>query len=204
MRKNYYIIILVLSIILGGCNKINNNITQNTVVDNSQEKTSVQKNQNVDSQKETNTEKSQSIIYTNDKLGFSLELPETWKESYIINEYEEGFIEVSFIGQSKVSKGYIGDTKYSDGLLMFYIVTSKVLEEFPLDQGKKIGNINGMDFYYATATDYAIGALDLSEDQAMSDLITDKAERGLMQVDYIKAKEMEKDIDEILKTFKAN
>jgi hypothetical protein len=128
-------------------------------------------------------------------LGF----PQSWKGYYKIEEGDTNYIEVYFIGQSKISKGENGN-----GLFMFYIGTEEAFNDLFTDGNRNIGNIKGVDYYYATGTDYSLGALDLSTDQSSSENITDQTERKLMDEDFHKAQEMQKDIDGILKTFKQN
>jgi hypothetical protein len=137
----------------------------------------------------------QGEIYENKKLGFTLELPASWKGNYIIHEYEDS-IEVCFIGQSETSKGLLNGSNKVNGLTMFFIGNEDCIKkkEF-LDGAQEIGESNGVKYYYFTGTDYAIGAL-------MSDYIKGEQEKKLASDDLLIAKEMEKDINSILSTFK--
>lgn len=152
---------------------------------------------------DVNTTVNQTIVYSNAKLGFILEFPKTWDGHYSIEDIGDKMIRVNFIGNSKAGQGFVGDTQESNGLLMFYIGKEGAFNDLEVDSKKEIGTINGIDICFAVGTDYPIGSLDLSTDQSMSDLVTDKSERELMKNDFLKAKEMEADIENVLRTFKS-
>ncbi len=183
-------ITLILALVLAGCNKIENNINTAENISAGGEGDSLKSGEN-----EAKTSK--SIVYTNTKLGFTLDFPQSWEGNYIIKEYDEDFIGVHFIGQSEMGRG-----EDNDGLFMFYIGTEDALAELFADGNTIIGTANGRDFYYATGTDYPLSSLDLSSDETLSEMIKDENERKLMQDDFAKAKQMEADIENIIKTFK--
>ena len=137
-----------------------------------------------------------SISYENTNMGFMLKFPQSWNESYSIKVKDTEYIEVYFFGQSKLSKGEDGD-----GLFMFSIGTEEALKDSYFDIVKKTGMSNGKDYYYAIGRDYPLSALDVNSNEFIEDLIKDENEIGLMNEDFIKAREMEKDIPGILQSF---
>jgi len=136
-----------------------------------------------------------TILYESKKFGYTLEFPVSWEGNYIIHENDD-FIEVCFIGQSETSKGLFYESDKIQGLRMFCIGKESFIHdgEF-LDSVYEIGESGGEKYYYFTGTDYPIGGL-------MDEYIEDEEEKKLMASDLIKAKEMEKDIESILNTFK--
>ena len=137
-----------------------------------------------------------SITYENSNMGFMLTFPQSWNESYSIKESDAEYIEVYFIGQSKLSKGEDGN-----GLFMYAIGTEEALIDSYISIVKKIGMSNGKGYYYAIGRDYPLSALDVNSNEFIEDLIRDKDEIELIKEDFIKASEMEKDIPHILQTF---
>lgn len=218
MKKMYLIIveILILSAFLVGCNNIDSSKVRtsthteakttpksNATLNNSTTGTSTEVEKNSSSNTSTTNNstiaKKENIIYKNLKLGFTMEFPTSWKGHFVIKNGDTDYIEVHFIGKSKISKGDEGN-----GLFMFYIGTEAAFNDLFTDGKKKIGTANGTDYYYATGTDYPLSALDLTTDQYSNESVSDEKERKLMGEDFAKAKEMEKDIQSILKTFKTN
>lgn len=144
--------------------------------------------------------KADDIVYKNNKFNYTLKFPVSWRGNYIVNENnEEGYIEVCFIGKSNVSKNYNQETNKAEGLSMFFVSTERYLKENEFTDGAmKIGKSHHVNFYYFTNTDYPLGAL---FDTYKSSTIN-KKERDLAHNDFIKATKMEKDIKDILKTFR--
>ncbi len=143
------------------------------------------------------------LIYKNLELGYSLEFPESWRGHCLLDESDSGFLRIAFVGESKISKYAESDSKdKSVGITMFYIGSENFIkdEQF-IDSVEKIGTARQINYYYFTNTDYPLGVLDTSE-QVVSELVYDDQEKQLMQSDFNKARQMEKDIDSIKKTFK--
>lgn len=188
MRKNISIIIStgIVLLSLAGCGAGEKNpVVEVTPV-----------NQNI------GTISSQSFLYVNKILGFSLELPKKWSGSYDVkiltdaNEKTKDVIELDFVGKSEKSK---------NGLPMFYIGTKEALSagNYKIN-GDKIGTTLGKDYFYATSTEDSLGVLDIEHLSAGLSQEFDSIQKELMQSEFKKAKEMEKDADTIVKSFKSN
>lgn len=107
-------------------------------------------------------------------------------------------IDVSFIGKSQTSKGYLSDSNVIEGLYMFSIGSEEFVNDDQfVDSVKKIGKAHGVNLYFFTGTDYSLGDLVDYEGYEM-----DKEEKKLACQDHIKAQKMMKDVDNILKTFR--
>ncbi len=163
-------------------------------IDDSNEKTGV-----YFSKGQSNSLKNQVITYVNKESGFALDFPKSWEGYYAVNDSEKDYIRVSFTGKSKFGKGFNDETNTYDGLQMFVICSENNLNEF-LDGKKKIGTVNGINYYYATGTDYPIGAL---KDYIDMDMGSNEQEKNLVQSDYDKAREMEMDVEKISNSFRA-
>lgn len=172
IKRDFLIIVFIIIFLLIGCNSIN---CDAIVINNS----------NV-------------LIYQNTKFKFSLQFPKSWSSYFMINEKAEDYIIINFIGKSKVSKAILDSGEVS-GTTIFYIGNEKYIQnnEF-IDSIKKIGKSHKINYYYFTGTDYPIGGLN----DFYHDPNVDKKEKVLIYNDYLKAKQMEKDIENILKTFK--
>ena len=137
-------------------------------------------------------------IYKNKRLGFMINIPKSWKGNYIIDDFSDGSIGISFIGKSKLSKNYSEESKKSMGLPMFYIGSESCVKKLEfIDSVQKIGAVKKIKFYYYTSTDYPLGAL-----KPEFGSVSEK-EKKLAEADYLKSQEMSKDIEKILKSFKA-
>jgi hypothetical protein len=113
---------------------------------------------------QTSQEKSDnSLVYENQKYGFTLELPEEWKNHYGVEEREEGdehFISFSY---------QYGDKTFPDSI-MTIIVKNKTKEEVDLENQESgfpteyIATFNGKSFVYV----YNIGdpSIDLMNEPA--------------------------------------
>lgn len=142
-----------------------------------------------------NVSESQFETYESKKFGFALQFPISWGDNYIIKESED-YLEVSFIGNSETSKNYDEDLSMLNGLTMFYIGSEDYINDMEfIDNAQEIGKVHNINYYYFTSTDYPLGAL-------MSEYIEDEKEKELAANDYLIAKEMTKDIENIIKTFK--
>jgi hypothetical protein len=152
--------------------------------------------------KKSDTNQKQYRIYENKKFRFTLQIPLSWNGYYIVDESAEDYIKVNFVGSSKTSKYFTSeDPEKITGLTMFFIGNENYIRNNDfIDGSRKIGISNKINYYYFTSTDYLIGVLyDVFNDPN----IKDKEEKKHAYSDFIKAKQMEKDIDGILKTFKA-
>ena len=145
---------------------------------------------------ECNGVESQFKTYESKKFGFTLQFPISWDNYYIIKESED-YIEVNFVGDSEMSKNYDEDLSKLNGLTMFYIGSEDFINDNEFkDSAQEIGRVHDINYYYFTNTDYPLGAL-------ISEYIEDENEKKLAADDYLKAKEMTKDVENITKTFKA-
>lgn len=124
------------------------------------------------------------ITYANENLGYSLEIPESWDGYYKIHE-EYGSITVAYYGDSEASKGE--DDK---GIAMFFIVDELTAQNESgfLDSVQDIGVARGINYFYATTTDFSLSAL-YDETNKNND-------------DWDRAHEMMDDVPDILKSFK--
>ena len=146
---------------------------------------------------EDNPTQTNSLVYKDEAMGFTLDFPISWKEYYIVNKTSEDCIEVCFIGKSNASKSiYDSDT---NGLPLFYIATEDyVTNGFVTDRIMVIGVFGNMKYYYFTSTDYPIGMLY----DVYNDIDIDKEARELAYADFLKARQMENEIQGVLKTFR--
>lgn len=148
------------------------------------------------------------LLYKNEKGGYQLEFPLSWKEYFIIdNLNDNGSIRIKFYGRSKT--GTIGGQEYfGGGLPMFFILREEDLKvEYPLDSVREIGTVDNIKYYFATGTGSDISALfSISDPQSAvyqtAEYEIDQRELELAMKDWEKAKEMFDEIDSILKTFK--
>jgi hypothetical protein len=150
-----------------------------------------------------NTKKSstsQYLVYENKKLGFVLQIPKSWNGYYIINDNDD-CVEVNFVGKSKMGKNVDVESNKMNGLTMFYIASEKYVKNNELvDNVREIGSSRKDKYYYFTSSDYPIGVLfDTYNDPELKD----EEEKSKAHDDYLKAKQMEKDIKGIIKSFKA-
>lgn len=145
---------------------------------------------------EYNGLESQFKTYESKKFGFTLQFPISWGDYYIIKESED-YIEVCFVGNSETSKNYDEDLSKLNGLTMFYIGNEDFInDEELIDSAQKIGRVHDINYYYFTSTDYPLGAL-------ISEYIEGEDEKKLAANDYLIAKKMTKDVENITKTFKS-
>lgn len=87
----------------------------------------------------------QDIVYRNEIAGYQITFPEHWRGYYVVTEYREGTAIIGFYGNSYT--GQNGDRHHTkrDGLDMFWIVTNP----HPDMGAIKIGEINGVEYFYA-------------------------------------------------------
>lgn len=136
-------------------------------------------------------EKEEKVItYVNENLGYSLDFPESWEGYYKIHE-DYGNITVAYYGDSDASKGNEHSALGEDGgIVMFFIVDELTAqnENGFLDSVQDIGVARGINYFYATATDFSLSAL--------------YDESGKNNDDWDRAHDMMEDVPEILKSFK--
>lgn len=143
----------------------------------------------------------QNKLYENKRFGFVLQIPTSWEGYYIINESNKNYVEVSFVGESKTSKNIDVDSNKICGLTLFYIANEAYVKNRKfIDGAKEIGSSHKVKYYYFTNSDYPIGAL---YDVFNNSEIKDDEEKLKAYNDYLEAKQMEKDIEGIIKSFKA-
>lgn len=148
-----------------------------------------------------NNTKSLYQVYENEKFGFTIQFPLSWNGFYLIDESAKDYIKVCFVGKSETSKYFYAEgSKNIIGLPMFFIGNENyVKKNESIDKIRKIGISHKINYYYFTSTDYPIGVLyDVYNDSDNKD----EKEKRKAYNDFLKAKQMEKDIDGILKTFK--
>lgn len=203
MSKTFlYCLLFALLVFASACNK---NTTQRIVPNKSNEQTSEEpvSAENIPSPGNDDI----SLIYKNMKLGYQLEFPNDWKGWYLIDEFDNGLIRIKFYGKSKT--GTIAAKEYfGDGLPMFYILPENVLEQNKLlDSIKKIGSVNGVNFFFATGTGFDLGLLysiSISDSFAIdnANYEVDEKELKLAAEDWSKAQQMYSQIDSVLETFR--
>jgi len=165
-------------------------------IDTSEEIDTAEETDTDENSEEYNGLDSQFIVYENKKFGFSLEFPISWGDNYIIKENED-YIEINFVGDSETSKNYYEESSQINGLTMFYIGSEDFINDnIFLDSVREIGRANDISYYYFTDTDYPLSAL-------INDYIKDDNEKKLAADDYIIAKKMTEDIENIIDTFKS-
>lgn len=145
-----------------------------------------------------NIENSKYRTYTNEKLGFSLEIPSEWDGYYNILENTQS-IAFMFRGESDAC------TKYNEsGLLMFYIVSDEVVNSEPLDSIMEIGTVQGISYYYATSTDVSLAPIMLVNDSLINDALEEYGEEQteIVKKDWKKVQEMREDVSKVLQSFK--
>jgi hypothetical protein len=151
---------------------------------------------------ELEIEPEQPIIYRNEKLGFELSFPESWDGWYLINAIGENAIEVAFFGRSILSATDFFNEGGAPGLHIFLVANEAFITEGAfLDSIKEIGIAGAERFYFATTTDYPLGALKDNGEAYFRKL--DEAETALVKADFEKAMKMRDDVDSILQTFRA-
>lgn len=145
---------------------------------------------------ESNGLDSQFKTYESKTFGFTLQFPISWGDNYIIKESED-YIEVNFVGDSETSMNYDEDLSKINGLTIFYIGSEDLINDHEfIDSTQEIGRVHDINYYYFTSTDYSLGAL-------TCEYIEDENEKKLAANDYLIAKEMIKDVENIIKTFKS-
>lgn len=137
--------------------------------------------------------------YSNDKFKFSLQFPVSWDRYYVIHQ-QSSFIEISFLGNSKASKNYHAKSKKNLGLTMFYIGTHDYITKNKIAGAQQIGVSHGVKFYFFLNVRNPINTLLQIYNNPK---VKDKTEKKQAINDFKRAKEMEKEIKAILKTFRA-
>lgn len=124
------------------------------------------------------------ITYVNENLGYSLDFPESWEGYYKIHE-DYGNITVAYYGDSDAAKG-----ENDKGITMFFIVDELTAqnENGFLDSVQDIGVARGINYFYATTTDFSLSAL--------------YDESGKNNDDWDRAHEMMGNVPKILNSFK--
>jgi len=130
-----------------------------------------------------------SLVYINSKCGYQLTFPESWRGYYVIDEINNDIVRINFFGKSKT--GTISLKPYGfDGLPMFMIIKESALEE-NLDSVRKIGTVNGINYYFATGTGSYLGGLyEIADTQSAArqtaDYEVDEIELDLAKKDWEK------------------
>ncbi|HAZ22416.1 MAG TPA: hypothetical protein DCY85_03880 [Firmicutes bacterium] len=137
--------------------------------------------------------------YSNDKFKFSLQFPVSWDRNYVIHQ-QSSFLEISFLGNSKAGKNYHAKSKKNLGLTMFYIGTHDYVTKNKIAGAQQIGVSRDVKFYFFLNARNPINTLLQIYNNPK---VKDKNEKKQALDDYKRAKEMEKDIKAILKSFRA-
>ncbi|MNO22099.1 hypothetical protein D3C76_118760 [compost metagenome] len=122
-------------------------------------------------------------LYTNTRLGFSLNIPNSWRGSYrIAEELNNDGIDFFFIGESQTSKN-VSDSLDADspqGLYLFSISTESSISEGEelVDSVREIGSVGSTRFVSYTGTDCSICILIENDDEV------DKQEESLLKQDW--------------------
>lgn len=148
---------------------------------------------------DVNTEEGYTL-YTNPRLGFSLNIPDSWQGSYrIVDALNDAGIDFFFIGESQTSKKISDsiDTDSSQGLYLFSISTeSSVSDELDfLDSVSEIGSVGSTRFVAYTGTDCSICILNGNNDEV------DEQEKSLLNQDWQMASMMFEERSKVFDTF---
>lgn len=138
--------------------------------------------------------------YTNKELGFSLKIPESWKDSYRIVESDDGTgIDFYFIGKSKTSQAELEDSPSVKGLYLFSIATEASIQDSEelVDSLVDVGTTHGTKYVSFTGTDCSICTLKDEETEA------DSNELELMKADWQKVSMMMDEKETVLKSFQS-
>ncbi len=135
-----------------------------------------------------------SNVYVNRQCGYKLTVPESWLGWYFIEDADPECLEIYFYGKSIV--GSIWTRYYSDifddkykayGQLMFFVMSEDALNSGTYDSIRKLGTINGTNYYSATATSVTVEILDDGY-EAWADY---EGEPELMKNDWKQAQKMD-------------
>lgn len=147
--------------------------------------------------------------FTSKKLGVSIDFPKSWNDKFIvaescINNSNIGYIEVRFFGTSMTGVGLVHGMA-NNGLTMLYIGTTEGLNTANEDviNRKKIGTFKGRDYYYGTSTESPEVVL-ADTNRVVLNKPKDAKELELCAKDLVTLKEMKKQVDDIIKTFRVN
>ncbi|WP_379317915.1 hypothetical protein [Paenibacillus puldeungensis] len=142
----------------------------------------------------------ENILYTNKKLGFSLKIPSSWRDSYSIVKSDDGTgIDFYFIGKSKTSQAEFEDSPSVKGLYLFSIATEASIQdsEDSVDSILDVGTAHGTKYISYTGTDCSICILKDEETEA------DSKELDLLKADWQKVSTMLDEKETVLKTFQS-
>lgn len=139
-------------------------------------------------------------IYTNPRLGFSLNIPDSWQGSYhIVDALNNAGIDFFFIGESQTSKNFLDslDTDSPQGLYLFSISTeSSISDELDfLDSVSEIGSVGSTRFVAYTGTDCSICILNENDDDV------DEQEKSLLNQDWQMASMIFEERSKVFDTF---
>ncbi len=193
MRRLFiFIFSCMFAIILSGCQHTDKNVSNK------------QNNTNAIENKQNSVENN-DIIYINDELGFSLTFPHNWKNYYKISEAEDG-ITINFYGKSLAGRG--ATINRDDGLIMFFVLNKKTVKAEILDSATKLGSSNDINYYFATGTGFDLEPIALIDEETAKRFLDvygsefyGEAQLPLIQEDWEKAQQMQKDIPAILDSF---
>ena len=143
------------------------------------------------------------LTYYNEKVGYQLIFPESWRDYFIIEENPEGIAYVYFYGKSKTGRDTIRPGK---GLIMFFILKDEYLADGTFDNLRKIGSNGETDFWYATYTDaeltYLLSAAeDIGSGRDALPFPVDEEEIVLARQDWDQLTLMKEDLDELIQSF---
>ncbi len=104
-----------------------------------------------------------SNVYVNRQCGYKLTVPESWLGWYFIEDSNPECLEIYFYGKSIAGTVlYLKDgfDEYNNyGQFLFYIMTEAELKKGTYDSIRKLGTINGINYYSATGTGATLALL---------------------------------------------
>lgn len=149
------------------------------------------------------------LQYVDEKLGFTLDFPEYWKDYFIIYNGKQSLL-FCFFGQSIVGQEYDGNPQTAEGIYLFTIVSEEVWNEYEdhlyCDYLGYVGEAKGIKYYAYESLDFPIGSLDFELnmiEMGESCYCNDEEEIARIKSDLEMALKISYDKRDILETFKA-
>ncbi len=156
---------------------------------------------------EINTTDENDIIYTNRELGFEISIPAHWNDYYKITNTQGGIC-VNFYGKSLAGTG--ATISSQNGLPLFFILDETTVESETFDSRQKVGTAQNVNYYFVTGTGMDLEPILMIDDENIKN---HKAIYGeelygdnqipIIQQDKSKALQMQNDILQVIRSFRA-